>query len=146
MISMENAGCGYPYTGENLINDVIKSIDGEYSAIVCYERLADHAPSREEKERILEIRNDEIKHFQVFANIYSALTGREPDPQITEDCPKEYYRGVKAAFADEQETVDFYNEVADRTDDAYTKKQFRRFALDEQNHAVWFSFFYFKKC
>jgi rubrerythrin len=144
MIATDNCGYLYPDAGVNLVNDLIQSINGEYSAILCYERLANHAPSRVEKERILEIRNDEIKHFQSFARIYSNLTGRKAEPQITEECPKGYCRGLEEAFRDEQTTVDFYNEVGDRTGDRYIKEQFRRFALDEQNHAVWFGFFYFK--
>jgi rubrerythrin len=146
MFSMDNSGCVYPNPGMNLLNDLTKAINGEYSAIICYERLANNAPSREERERILEIRNDEIRHLQIFANIYLTLTGRKPEPQIAEDCPKNYCKGVEAAFMDEQKTVDFYNEVGDQVTDPYIKEQFRRSALDEQNHAVWFTFFYFKNC
>lgn len=136
-----NCGCVYPNSEGNLVENLIKAINGEYSAVVCYERLANHASSREERGRILEIRNDEIKHLHIFSNIYLTLTGRKPEPQITGECPKNYCKGLKEAFIDEQETVDFYNEVGDRTSVPYIKKQFHRFARDEQNHAVWFLFY-----
>ena len=42
------------------------------------------------------------------------------------------------AFKDEQETVDFYLDLADQTQDQSIKKVFQRAAADEQNHAVWF--------
>ncbi|MGD8400694.1 MAG: ferritin-like domain-containing protein [Bacillota bacterium] len=136
--------CGYPnYT---FMNDLVKSLNGEYAAIICYERLAKQAPSAEEKKRILEIRRDEIKHFKGFNNIYLTLTGRKFKPQIGEDCPQDYLAGIGESFKDEQETVDFYHEIADKVSDPYLKSQFRRFAADEQNHAVWFSHFYFKNC
>jgi rubrerythrin len=146
VMNSDRPGCGYPDTKGNLMNDLTKSINGEYSAIICYERLAKHAPSSEEKKRILEIRNDEIRHFEAFANIYATLTGRKPNPQVMEECPKNYRRGLDAAFKDEQETVDFYHEIADRAFEPHIKERFRRSAADEQNHAVWFSYFYFKNC
>lgn len=127
-----------------LINDVAKAINGQCSAIACYEVLAKQAKSEKEKRRILEIRNDEIRHFGIFSQIYTSLTGRQPQPQKTEKCPGEYKAGLKAAFKDEQETVDFYHEIADRAQDAYVKQQFRRAAFDEQNHAVWFLYFLHK--
>jgi rubrerythrin len=144
MMHIDGCGHGYPDTG--FIDDLVKALNGEYSAILCYEKLAKQASSAEEQKRILEIRTDEIKHYRVFANIYRNLTGRNPEPRLTEECPENYRQGLAAAFEDEQKTVDFYNEVADKVDDLYIKKQFRRFAVDEQNHAVWFSYFYFRNC
>ncbi|GAA3314104.1 hypothetical protein GCM10020331_005840 [Ectobacillus funiculus] len=44
-----------------------------------------------------------------------------------------------------KKTVDFfYLDIADKAQDSYIKKQFRRAATDEQNHAVWFLYFYTK--
>jgi rubrerythrin len=119
MMNPDGPGCGYPDTKRNFMNDLIKSINGEYSAIFCYASLAKHAPSSEEQKRILEIKNDEIRHFKTFANIYLTLTGRNPEPQITERCSQDYCKGLAEAFKDEQETVDFYHEVADEVTDPY---------------------------
>lgn len=138
--------CQYLGNEMNLINDLIKAINGEYSAIICYEQLAKLAPSSEERERILEIRKDEIKHLETFSKIYTTLTGRQPHPQVTERCAEEYCEGLDMAFKDEQITVDFYHEIADKATDPYIKEQFHRAAFDEQNHAVWFSYFFFKCC
>lgn len=124
-----------------LIADLAKAINGEYSAVVCYDQLAKLAPNEEQKNQILEIRNDEIRHFQVFSHIYTSLTGRQPTPQLVEQCPAEYVAGLKAAFKDEQETVDFYLDIAEKTNVPFIKEQFRRAAADEQNHAVWFLYF-----
>ena len=124
-----------------LITDIAKAINGEYSAIACYEQLSRMAPNEEEKNRILEIRNDEIRHFQVFSQIYISLSGRQPTPKIVEQCPLEYTEGINFAFRDEQQTVDFYLEIADKTNDPYIKEQFKRASADEQNHAVWFLYF-----
>jgi rubrerythrin len=127
-----------------LVDDITKAINGQYSAIACYEQLAKLAPNDEERNRILEIRKDEIRHYQIFSHIYFSITGSQPSPQIVEQCAAEYRCGVEAALKDEQETVDFYHEIADKTKDTYVREQFRRAAADEQNHAVWFLYFYTK--
>jgi rubrerythrin len=48
---------GYSRVQENqsLIKDIQKAINGEYSAIACYKKLAKLAPTVEEKNRIREI-------------------------------------------------------------------------------------------
>jgi rubrerythrin len=124
-----------------LINDIQKAINGEFSAIACYKELARMAPTEEERNQILEIRKDEKRHFETFSMIYTNLTGRQPSPQMTEKCANTYTTGLIASFKDEQETVDFYLDLADKTQDIFIKETFRRAAADEQNHAVWFHFF-----
>ncbi|WP_439022241.1 ferritin-like domain-containing protein [Bacillus thuringiensis] len=129
---------------DKLINDIEKAINGEYSAINCYAKLANMAPNVVERNQILEIRNDEIKHFHHFVQMYTNLTGRQPKPQITEDCPNTYLQGLEFAIQDEQKTVDFYLEIADETSNASMKDLLRRIAADEQNHAVWFLYYFVK--
>ncbi|MFZ0446811.1 MAG: ferritin family protein [Bacillus sp. (in: firmicutes)] len=124
-----------------IINDIQKAINGEYSAIACYQELAQIAPTQNERNQILEIRKDEIRHFEEFRKIYTNLTGKQPTAEITEGCPNMYREGLESAFRDEQETVDFYLDIADSTQDISIKETFLRASADEQNHAVWFSFF-----
>ncbi|MBO0958650.1 ferritin-like domain-containing protein [Neobacillus sp. MM2021_6] len=127
-----------------LVQDVEKAINGEYSASECYARLANLAPSKKEREQILEIRQDEIKHYQQFVQIYRGLTGVPPQPKITENCPDTFLKGLEFALEDEQKTVDFYMEIADSATDPFIKEVFRRAAADEQNHAVWFLYYFAK--
>jgi rubrerythrin len=144
----------YPYLNNNnmiyrqsekLIRDIEKAINGEYSAIQCYAKLANLAPTAEERKQILEIRQDEMKHFQQFGQIYVSLTGRQPQPKIIEECPNTYLAGLEFALKDEQETVDFYLDIAEETNNQYIKEVFRRAAADEQNHAVWFLYYFSKQ-
>lgn len=127
-----------------LVSDVQKAIDGEYSAINCYAKHANLARNEMEKNRILEIRNDEIKHYQQFQQIYTSLTGTQYNGKITEECPNTYLAGLEFSLQDEQKTVDFYHEIADDTSNQFIKEAFRRAAADEQNHAVWFLYFFSK--
>ncbi|WP_246197237.1 ferritin-like domain-containing protein [Cytobacillus depressus] len=111
----------------------------------CYRKIASMAPSPKESEQILEIRQDEIRHFQNFSQIYSNLTGNEPQPQVIEECPNNYKNGLEFAFLDEQKTVDFYLGMADYIADISIKNAFKRAAADEQNHAVWFLYYLVKQ-
>lgn len=78
---------------EKVVSDIEKAINGEYSAINCYVKLANLASKENVRNQILEIRQDEIKHFQQFGQIYVSLTGRQPQPKIIEECPDMYLRG-----------------------------------------------------
>lgn len=143
----------FPYTNyldalyrqsNKLVSDLEKAINGEYSAIDCYAKLANLTANKKEREQIHEIRQDEIKHYQEFVRIYQNLTGRQPQPKIIEDCPGVYVNGLEFALQDEQRTVDFYLEISDSAQDPYMKETFRRAAADEQNHAVWFLYYFSK--
>lgn len=129
----------------SLINDIQKAINGEYGAIGCYEQLSRMAKTQFEKDQILEIRQDEIRHFEEFSRIYRELTGRQPIAESIEKCPDQYKEGVESAFRDEQETVDFYLDIANKSHNPVIKETFRRASADEQNHAVWFLYFLFNK-
>ncbi|QED47886.1 ferritin-like domain-containing protein [Cytobacillus dafuensis] len=130
---------------EKIIANLTKAINGEYSAIQCYQKLANMAPTQKEKEQILEIKQDESKHLHTFSQLYVNLTGSQPIPQLMEQCPNNYKKGLEFALIDEQQTVDFYLDVSDETADPRIKAAFKRAALDEQNHAVWFLYFLTKQ-
>lgn len=143
----------YPYTNyldalarqsNKFISDLEKAINGEYSAIDCYAKLANLARKQTEREQILEIRQDEVKHYQQFVQLYQRLTGRPPQAKIVEECPGDYVKGLEFALVDEQKTVDFYLEIADEATDPFVREVFRRAAADEQNHAVWFLYYFMK--
>ncbi|MGP4040547.1 ferritin-like domain-containing protein [Gracilibacillus sp. D59] len=134
------AGYYRPSNQSLFLSDIQKAINAEYSAISCYDKLAKMAPNSKQINQILEIQNDEKKHLKDFTNIYVNLTGQKPTYTITENCPNNYRDGIDFAFNDEQEAVDFYLDMADRTG-ANIKETFTRAAADEQNHAVWFLYF-----
>jgi rubrerythrin len=127
-----------PATNTEIINDLTKAINGEFRAIYCYEILANQAPNAEVKNKILEIRNDELRHYTMFTQIYISLTGNQPTPKITKQCPEDYKSGVQAAFIDEQETVDFYHKIARKYNNFVIRDAFTQASADEQNHAVWY--------
>ncbi|AUZ37986.1 MULTISPECIES: ferritin family protein [Bacillus] len=128
-----------------LIRNLQKAINGEFSAIQCYRRLAELAERDEVRKQIEEIRRDEIRHLREFSTLYGSITGKHIMPKQTEECPDNFTRGLDAAFKDEQETVDFYLRAAEETSNLKAKGVFTRAARDEQNHAVWFLYYLSKR-
>lgn len=137
----------YDYYRQNqkLIRDIQAAVNGEYSAIQCYTKLAEMAPNQEQRNQIKEILADENRHFMQFFQIYTSLTGSQPQTQLVEECADNYLEGLELSFKDEQKTSDFYREIADEATDLMVKEVFKRAAADEQNHAVWFLYFYGKE-
>lgn len=129
-------------TDTQLIGDIERAVNGEYSAVKCYAQIARKARNDEERNQILEIRNDEKRHFREFSHIYTQLTGRQPSPKVIESCPEEYCQSLDFALKDEQKTVDFYLDISEKGIDPFIKEMFRRAAQDEQNHAVWFLYYW----
>lgn len=127
-----------PYS---VLNDLTKAMDGEHEAICFYEKLANMAPNASIKKQILEIRKDEIRHYQTFEHIYLCLTGCHYYPQSQPTCPNSFLHGSDKAFHDEQNTVDFYHTVARKVQEPWISCAFSEAASDEQNHAVWFLYF-----
>lgn len=130
-----------PSVNTEVLDNILKALNSEYNTIPCYELLANQAPNPDIKNRILEIRNDEIRHFETFWRLYISLTGNQPNLQITKQCPTDFNSGVLDAFIDEQETVDFYHDIARSANNPVIKDTFTQAAADEQNHAVWFLYF-----
>jgi len=126
---------------KEILSLIEKAIDGEYSAIACYQQLKNNAPSQQIKKIIHEIRQDELRHYQTFTALYTTLTGKKYNPKVSEPCPSSFKKGIDFAFHDEQETVDLYLDIAYQTDNKQIKEEFLRAAHDEQNHAVWFLYF-----
>ncbi|MDD9148718.1 MULTISPECIES: ferritin-like domain-containing protein [unclassified Sporolactobacillus] len=124
------------------IERIARSISGEYQAVHCYEILMNEAKSEREKRQIAEIRNDEIRHYRIFSSLYLQLTGQAYTVHQTEMCPNTYPEGLRHAIEDEQNTVDFYLESGDKAQNPQVRSIYYRIAKDEQQHAVWFLYFY----
>lgn len=132
----------YPYPAPYredpvLIRNLEKAINGEFSAIQCYRKLAELTHRDEVRKQIEEIRRDEMRHLREFSTLYGAITGKHIMPKQTEECPDTFTKGLDAAFKDEQKTVDFYLRAAEETSNLKAKGIFTRAARDEQHHAVW---------
>lgn len=127
-----------------LLQDIVKSINGQYNAITCYAQIAEMAPVQQ-KEKFW---GSGRKRFVITTpsstsiSILPVKNPRNHSGTLSEKLPG----SPEFALKDEQETVDFYLHIADRALTPYIKQAYMRAAQDEQRHAVWFLFFWTKQC
>ncbi|WP_027963649.1 ferritin family protein [Halalkalibacillus halophilus] len=125
----------------NLVDDLLHALTIENNAIEQYTKLADIAPNKIIQDQILLIKGAETIHYRHFSHFYTQMTGEIYTPQIPLDISTSYTESLHDAFKEKQNTVTFYYDLAERSNNPYVKEKFRRAAVDEQNHAVWLLYF-----
>ncbi len=98
---------------EAALMTVRQAIEGEAEDGVFYEYLISVAPSQEDKDIIMGIRNDEMKHYKLFRQLYFDITG-EKLPAVQGAAFHQsvsYCEGLKKALLGEQNAVVKYRKV-----------------------------------
>ena len=90
-----------------------QATEGEAEDRASYEYLISIAPSQEDRDIIDGIRNDEMKHFKLFRQLYFDITGEKLPPAQTApfEQPASYCEGLKKALLGEQSAVVKYRRV-----------------------------------
>ncbi|MDG5789676.1 ferritin-like domain-containing protein [Evansella sp. AB-P1] len=133
----------YASSGENreLLSHLITVINEEYTSIYLYKQMEKNAPTIKQKEVIKEIRQDEIRHFNQFSELYYSIKGEKYEPELLRKCPSNYLESLRDAFIDEQSATDFYLALSDQSFHPQINQMFQRASADEQNHAIWLLYF-----
>ena len=86
------------------------AVQGEKEDRIFYDYLISKAPTQEQKDIITSIRNDEIRHNQLYKQMYKALTGIDvailPEEEFVP--PATYKEGIKKAFFGELKAMERY--------------------------------------
>ena len=92
---------------------VRQAAEGEAEDRAFYEYLSSVAPSEEDRDIIAGIKNDEMKHFKLFRQLYFDITGEKlPPAQVVPfEQPATYCEGLKKALMGEQNAVVRYRKV-----------------------------------
>lgn len=99
---------------QEALNDIKKAVQGEREDELFYDYLISVAPTREEKEIIASIRDDERRHNQMFRRIYKDFTGMDVvsmDEEKTFEKPESYLDGIKKALFGELAAVERYRNI-----------------------------------
>src|SRR6476620_3279651 len=56
---------------------IVEAVQGEKEDQIFYDYLISNAPTQDQKEIISKIRNDEIRHNQLYKKMYKELTGQD---------------------------------------------------------------------
>ncbi len=126
-----------------LIEDALK---GETEDREFYQYLIGKAPSKKEKDIIAGIRDDEMKHYQMFRQIYSELTGQMlPSVQETPfEQPVSYCAGLQKALMGEQNAVTKYRKILYAMRDRRHINMLTEIITDELRHLGLYNYLYAK--
>jgi rubrerythrin len=113
------------------------AVQGEREDELFYDFLISAAPTQEEKDIITEIRNDEIKHNEMFREIYRYFTGMELPQANGIDFEKagSYIEGIKKAFFGELAAMERYRTIRAGLPSEYYRDMVFEILTDEMKHA-----------
>ncbi len=106
-----------PYNARTNLEAALMAVrqasEGEATGRAFYDYLISAAPSQEDKDIITGIRNDEVKHLKLFAQLYFDITGEKlPMVQAAPfEQPASYCAGLKQALLGAQYAVVKYRKV-----------------------------------
>lgn len=108
----ENPMMYNPQLQEALVG-VKEAVQGEREDELFYDHLISVAPTREEKDIIVSIRDDERKHNRLFREMYRDFTGMEVPAggEETFEKPRTYIEGIKKALFGELRAVEKYRAI-----------------------------------
>lgn len=127
-----------PYkTLEEALRLVKKAVQGEREDEIFYDFLISEAPTKEEKDIISDIRDDERNHNKMFREIYYYFTGEELPQSTGNDFkePKNYMEGLKRAFFGELAAMERYRVIRAGLPSEYYRDMVFEILTDEMKHA-----------
>ncbi|MHA6531910.1 ferritin-like domain-containing protein [Paenibacillus sp. BAC0078] len=134
------------YRNDDMVLKLIEqSIQGERNDEVFYDFLIKLAPTEQEREVIIGIRNDERKHRAMFRNLYTQLTGMAPPAaeEAVEELPASYLEGIEKALLGELKAFEKYRTLYLHINPLYRDWIFE-IMTDEIKHAGYYNWLYAK--
>lgn len=135
-MTYENSETPYK-TLQEALKLVRMAVQGEREDELFYDYLISQAPTREEKQIISDIRDDERKHNKMFREIYTYFTGEElpRSNNGTFEEPNTYIEGVKKAFFGELSAMERYRIIRAGMPIKYYRDMVFEILTDELKHA-----------
>ncbi|NEU29554.1 ferritin-like domain-containing protein [bacterium LRH843] len=120
------------------------AVNGEREDQLFYEFLISEAPTEEEKNIISSIRDDEMKHGQMFREIYKALTGKEIISTNGAEFvrPKTYLEGIQKALFGELRAIEKYRIIRENLQDRHQRDMLFNIITDEIKHASKYNYLF----
>ncbi|MCG3087324.1 ferritin-like domain-containing protein [Sporosarcina cyprini] len=139
---------GYDYAQQQAyqrsLQLMAEAVQGEREDQLFYDYLISKAPNAEQKDIITSIRNDEIRHNQLYRQMYQQLTGQEVPMAPEEEFvpPASYIDGIKKALFGELKAMEKYRII--RAGLPYREYRDVVFEIltDELKHATLYNFLF----
>lgn len=126
------------------LDEIRKAVQGEREDELFYDYLISLAPTKDEKEIIESIRNDERKHNQLFRKIYKDFTGNEINTMNEENLkkPSSFMDGIRTALFGELKAVDKYKTIRRALPIGAYKDMLFDIIMDELKHASKYNYLF----
>ncbi|MBS5307030.1 MULTISPECIES: ferritin-like domain-containing protein [Clostridium] len=126
------------------LDEIRKAVQGEREDELFYDYLISLAPTKDEKEIIESIRNDERKHNQLFRKIYKDFTGNEINTMNEENLkkPLSFIDGIRTALFGELKAVDKYKSIRRALPIGAYKDMLFDIIMDELKHASKYNYLF----
>lgn len=138
----------YPQNLPGALQLILDALNTEQRDAVFYRYLVNIAPTQEDKDIIINIRKDELRHYQLLRQVYTNLTGLVPPeqqpsanaiPQI-----RTYCQGLYTAFEGEISDGQRYRKILYAMQDRVNINILTDIIADEIEHGSLYSFLYAK--
>ncbi|WP_352417471.1 ferritin-like domain-containing protein [Clostridium tertium] len=126
------------------LDEIRKAVQGEREDELFYDYLISLAPTKDEKEIIESIRNDERKHNQLFRKIYKDFTGNDINTMNEENLkkPLSFIDGIRTALFGELKAVDKYKAIRRALPIGAYKDMLFDIIMDELKHASKYNYLF----
>ncbi|SFS61097.1 ferritin-like domain-containing protein [Marininema halotolerans] len=123
-----------------------EAMGDEKNDAMFYQYLISHAPDEEDRRVIQSVRNDELKHHNMFKTIYYHLTGHYPTTEEHSSFtpPRNYPDGLRRAIFGESGAVELYRRIWFAVPTEIYKNMVFEIMTDEQKHAARYNYLYAK--
>jgi rubrerythrin len=123
---------------------IAEAVQGEKEDQIFYDYLIANAPTQEQKEIITTIRNDEIRHNQLFKKMYKDLTGKEVILENEEEVvpPASFEQGIKKAILGEMKAMEKYRVIRQGLPHRYHRDIVFSILTDELKHGTLYNLIY----
>jgi rubrerythrin len=123
---------------DSSLQGIKEAVQGERNDELFYDELIRLAPSREQADIIVNIRNDERGHNKMFREMYKSLTGQEITAEGSEPYQpiSSYREGLQRALQGELGAVEKYRNIWFGLPSGIYKDTVFGIILDELKHAA----------
>lgn len=128
----------------SLIEKIIEAMQAERHDRVKYKMMMEMTADPEIRKQIKFAYDDEIKHYEMFKQMYHQLTGQELDLPIPTSIEQysSLMEAVQSSIEGENEAVDLYREIYALMTDMQMRDKVFEIITDEQEHFGRFIYLY----
>lgn len=136
----------YPENLSNAITLIEQAVAGETEDRMFYTYLIENAPSAEDKQIISGIRDDEMKHYEMFRKLYYEITHRTVPEQKEETFvpPASYCEGLGKSVIGETNAVRKYRQILYAMQARVHINMLTEIITDEIRHGILYNYLYAK--